>query len=611
MDNSFLLNIKKQNKLIKKSVAKKDIYSLINLIKNYKNAEDKKNLMINSLNKISTKSNYFLKINILIISNLSYNVFKRVIEEKFLLSRAKIDLNFENYNTILNSKINFEKYDSIIIFPDKSDFEEISKITNKNKYTINDLSSIKKFYNMLFKNIKLKSSARIFLSNLNMYSDYEYKKFSNVIKINKFSLINKVNSFFKNTSLRLKFFLVDNNTLSNKFSLRRRLDLEKFNFARIPFSSIFAEYFFPILSNYIVSSFGKTKKVLVLDLDNTLWGGILGDDGFNNIEINSKTIRGKSFRNFQKTILNLKKRGILLAICSKNNIENVKNVFKKNKNLILKYKDFIVVRCNWKNKANNIIEISEELNLNLDSFVFIDDNKAERELVRSYLPKVEVPEIPENPIHFSDIVLNSFLFESTNFTREDASRNKSYLADKKRNSLKTKSVNNDEYLKSLEMKADISSFKKNNLNRIVQLFQRSNQFNLTTNRYNHLQLKKIISDKSFVTFQVSLKDKFFKYGIISLLVCRINNTNLIIENWVMSCRVLSRTLENFILSQLKKVCKNKKLTNIIGVYKPSLKNFMVKELYVNLGFKSILIKKKKTEYVFNTDKNLIRKHYIK
>ena len=317
MDNSFLLNIKKQNKLIKKSVAKKDIYSLINLIKNYKNAEDKKNLMINSLNKISTKSNYFLKINILIISNLSYNVFKRVIEEKFLLSRAKIDLNFENYNTILNSKINFEKYDSIIIFPDKSDFEEISKITNKNKYTINDLSSIKKFYNMLFKNIKLKSSARIFLSNLNMYSDYEYKKFSNVIKINKFSLINKVNSFFKNTSLRLKIFLVDNNTLSNKFSLRRRLDLEKFNFARIPFSSIFAEYFFPILSNYIVSSFGKTKKVLVLDLDNTLWGGILGDDGFNNIEINSKTIRGKSFRNFQKTILNLKKEEFFLPYVQK------------------------------------------------------------------------------------------------------------------------------------------------------------------------------------------------------------------------------------------------------------------------------------------------------
>ena len=567
--------------------------------------------MLNSLNKISTNNKHFLKINILIISNLSFNVFKRVIEEKFLLSEAKVDLDFENYNAILNSRINFEKYDCIVIFPDKSDFEEISKITNKNKYTISDLNRIKKFYNLLFKNIKLKSSARIFLNNLNTYSDYECKKFSSTIKINKFSLINKVNNFFKNTSFRLKFFLVDNNTLSNKFSLRKRLDIEKFLFARIPFSSFFAEYFFPILSNYIISSFGKTKKVLVLDLDNTLWGGVLGDDGFNKIEINSKTVRGKIFRNFQKTILNLKKRGVLLAICSKNNIENVRNVFKENKNLILKYKDFIVVKCNWKNKANNIIEISEELNLDLDSFVFIDDNKAERELVRSYLSRVEVPEIPENPIHFSDIVLNSFLFESTNFTREDASRNKSYLADKKRNSLKTKSVNNDEYLKSLEMKAGISSFKKNSLNRVVQLFQRSNQFNLTTNRYNHLQLKKIISNKSFITLQVSLKDKFFKYGIISLLVCRVNNSNLIIENWVMSCRVLSRTLENFILSQLKKVCKNKKLTNIIGIYKPSLKNFIVKELYINLGFKSISIKKKKTEYVFNIDKNLIRKHYIK
>ena len=567
--------------------------------------------MLNSLNKISTKNKNFLKINILIVSNLSFNVFKRVIEEKFLLSEAKVDLDFENYNAILNSRINFEKYDCIVIFPDKSDFEEISKITNKNKYTISDLNRIKKFYNLLFKNIKLKSSARIFLNNLNTYSDYECKKFSSTIKINKFSLINKVNNFFKNTSFRLKFFLVDNNTLSNKFSLRKRLDIEKFLFARIPFSSFFAEYFFPILSNYIISSFGKTKKVLVLDLDNTLWGGVLGDDGFNKIEINSKTVRGKIFRNFQKTILNLKKRGVLLAICSKNNIENVRNVFKENKNLILKYKDFIVVKCNWKNKANNIIEISEELNLDLDSFVFIDDNKAERELVRSYLSGVEVPEIPENPIHFSDIVLNSFLFESTNFTREDASRNKSYLADKKRNSLKTKSVNNNEYLKSLEMKAGISSFKKNSLNRVVQLFQRSNQFNLTTSRYNHLQLKKIISNKSFITLQVSLKDKFFKYGIISLLVCRVNNSNLIIENWVMSCRVLSRTLENFILSQLKKICKNKKLTNIIGIYKPSLKNFIVKELYVNLGFKSISIKKKKTEYVFNIDKNLIRKHYIK
>jgi FkbH-like protein len=354
-----------------------------------------------------------------------------------------------------------------------------------------------------------------------------------------------------------------------------------------------------------MTDYMEQKLNIVLDLDNTLWGGTLGDDGYDNISIDNQTPQGKVFFDFQKIVLNLKKRGILLAICSKNFEKNVKQAFEKNPNLVLKYKDFVSVKANWNNKANNIQNISKELNIGLDSFIFLDDNPAERELVRTFLPNVTIPELPSDPSYYKDILLNNFYFDLISLSKEDVSRSKTYISNFKREKLKEKFNDFNSYLRSLKMVCEYSSFKKEDYDRIVQLFLRSNQFNFTTTRYSLKDIHNIISDKMRVTFQFSFKDKFSNYGIISLIIGTIKKNELFIDNWVMSCRVLNRTLENFILNSIVKYCKIKKIKKIVGIYIQTKKNSLVKKLYIDLGFLRINNPKNSLQFFYDigTHKN--------
>ena len=306
----------------------------------------------------------------------------------------------------------------------------------------------------------------------------------------------------------------------------------------------------------------------------------------------------------------LKTKRYFITICSKNSLMNVKEVFKKNKNMILKNSDFVSVKANWQDKHKNIIEISKELNLNLDSFVFIDDSPMERDIVRENLPEVSTPELPLYPSFYKDILLDRLYFDVTNLSKEDKKRSKSYLTESKRISLRNKLKSDDEYFYSLKMKANLKRFSLNNLDRIVQLFQRSNQFNLTTIRYSHLDIKSLIKNKNF-TLEVSFKDKFSNYVIISLLVCEKINKNLYIKNWVMSCRVLNRSLEKLILNTLMNYCKKSNIQNLYGTYIRSKKNALVENLYNNLGFETIKSKKNLKNYISSVKNYQNKKTFIK
>lgn len=595
---------------IQKIIKSKDLNKIINLIKFCNLNEFEENLGFNEIYKISKNKN-FKKINLLIISNNTFQIFEEEIKRRFLLNKIKVDIFYKNFNELITTKKkNFsKKIDIVKIFLHTGDLKEISSFENTLNYKKNDIRSFVSFLNILISEIEKLNVSKIFINNLNKFNSSELGNYTRIFHQNKFNYIDILNKEILKIIDKKNIYLLDNDYLSNKFGLNNLEEINKYYLAKIPFTKDYAKYYFSIFSNLVSVSFGKIKKVLILDLDNTLWGGILGDDGANGIEIGPDTTVGRVFHDFQRVILNLKKRGVLLAICSKNTKKNVIDVFQKNKNLILKYSDFVCVKANFDNKGKNIKEISDFLGLSLDSFVFIDDSPVERDLVRNTLPEVSTPELPNDPSLFGKIILENYFFDVTTLTKEDTKRASTYISNTKRKELAKKFSNIDDYLKSLKMKAKIKDFSKQNIERIVQLFQRSNQFNLTTIRYSSKDIEKFIN-RNKVTFEISFKDCFSDYGIISLIVCEKKKDILFIENWVMSCRALNRSLENFILKKMIMFSKQKKINKIIGKFKSTKKNSIVKNLYDKLGFKLIKSNNLCKDYEYNVNKKNILKNFI-
>lgn len=601
-------HLENEDKIINNNLKKKNTEYLINLDHSF---NLKRENVLKITKYISKLNNNVNKFKILVISNLSYKIFHNIFLEKLLLKKIKSEIEYEDYNSFLNKKkINYDKYDFIFLFTDFSDIHDISTDGEDLYFKKIDYNEIANYYNLLIKELS-KYDAKIFLSNLVNFDKLDFGTFTKKLNNLRFELIIKLNQFLINKIKENNFYLLDLETLTYKYGLSRYRDKSKFLFGRIPFTLDYSNYLFPIISNLISIASGKIKKILVLDLDNTLWGGILGDDGPEGIIIGNDTPVGKAFLDFQRSVLNLKKRGVLLAICSKNELANVKNVFKKNENMILKFNDFVSIKANWNNKAQNIKEISRELNIGTDSFVFFDDNPVERNLIRHHLPEILVPELDEDPSNYTNILLDSYYFDIVTFSKEDLSRSKTYLKNLKREQLKENFNNIDDYLKSLKMSCEVSEFKNENFGRVVQLFQRSNQFNFTTIRYSLNDVKKITKNKNKVTFEFSFKDKFSNYGVISLIVCNLVKKTLVIENWVMSCRVLNRTLENFIINKLVKFCLKNKIQFLESKFIKTEKNILVKNLFNDLGFSVKKQNNKFKEYILNVEKFKVKKTFLK
>lgn len=338
------------------------------------------------------------------------------------------------------------------------------------------------------------------------------------------------------------------------------------------------------LSNIIKSVMGKNKKALAVDLDNTLWGGVIGDDDIDGIEIGHETASAESFLAFQQYIKEQKKIGILLGVCSKNDYENaIKGL--NHPDAVLRPDDFINIKANWEPKDINISNMAQEMGILPESIVFADDNPAEREIVSSQLG-VSAPELsmPENYIRAID--KNGF-FEVTSFSDDDLKRNEMYKANAERAMVIKKFKSYDEYLKSLEMEALIDSFKPLDLQRITQLTNKSNQFNLTTKRYTQAEIERISENKSYVTLCGRLSDKFGDNGIVSVVIGKIQNEALHIDLWLMSCRVLKRNMEYAMLDRLVYKAKQKGIKKLVGYYFKTKKNSMVKNLFDEFGFEKV------------------------
>lgn len=436
----------------------------------------------------------------------------------------------------------------------------------------------------IYRMITEKTGAKVIFLNLFEYNDMIFGNFSNKLNTSFIYQIKKINLGLMDLGSKLKnMFILDLNFLQSFNGFKTTFDSRLYINSDVAFSLDFLPLVVKNLSDIILSILGVFKKCVILDLDNTLWGGVIGDDGLDKIQLGSLGV-GKAFSEFQLWLKQLKERGIILAICSKNEEDIAKEPFEKHPEMILRLEDISIFVANWNNKVDNLKYIQNVLNVGFDSMVFIDDNPIERELVKSYIPEISVPELPEDPSDYLYYLQSLNLFETASFSGEDAYRTKLYREEASRKVDEISFKNYEEFLGSLNMRCEVKPFDEFNSPRVAQLTQRSNQFNLRTVRYTEAEILNISKSTEHLTFAFSLSDKYGDYGLVSIIILEINDTTLFIDSFIMSCRVLKRTLENFILNHLHEAAIKLEAKRIVGEYIPTKKNVIVKNLYDELGF---------------------------
>ena len=340
-----------------------------------------------------------------------------------------------------------------------------------------------------------------------------------------------------------------------------------------------------LVARLLAAKQGRSAKCLVLDLDNTLWGGVVGDDGVEGVVLGQGSALGEAFVAFQDYARELSRRGVILAVCSKNDEVNALEPFERHPDMVLRRSDIACFVANWSDKASNIRAIAQELNIGVDSLVFVDDNPFERNLVRQELPMVAVPEVDEDPASFARTIADAGYFESLAVTEEDRERTSQYHGNRAREALRTSTTDLDSYLRGLEMQLVWRPFDRMGLQRIVQLINKSNQFNLTTRRYTEEDALSVMDDPDAVGLQLRLIDRFGDNGVIAIVVGRMQpDRDMLIDTWLMSCRVLGRQVEPTTLNLLAQEALKLGARRLIGEYIPTKKNGMVKDHYAKLGF---------------------------
>lgn len=441
------------------------------------------------------------------------------------------------------------------------------------------------FYQNLWEKMHSKLNCFIIQNNADIPAVDPFSNFASQLQYSNKSLYQSYNlSLGQAATLRSNIIIFDLDSIAANFGRNRWTDYRYWYHSKHAYSFQACGVLTFQASRVVLAVKGVTKKCIVLDLDNTLWGGVIGDDGLTGIVLGNGA-DGEAYVDFQKYILSLKQRGIILSVCSKNEEENAKLPFLKHPDMMISLEDITVFKSNWLNKVDNIREIANTLNIGLDSIVFCDDNPVERNLVRTYLPMVSVPELPADPASYISVLDECKYFETISFSLEDQSRTNYYKANTLRVESAAKYTNIDEYLSSLNMIAESGFLNDFNLKRMAQLVNKSNQFELTGNRYSENELIEICNRKNWYVKFYKLIDKYGDNGLISVVVLDADSSVQIrIDTWVMSCRVLSRTMEEFICNDIINLGIELNKTILKGCYVPSNKNKLVSNLFEKLGF---------------------------
>lgn len=441
------------------------------------------------------------------------------------------------------------------------------------------------YYRSLYETITSKLKCKIIINTFIEINDSIFGNYASKNNASFSYQIRKINLMLMDLSQKLKnLFVCDLASLQSQLGYHFIFDPKMYINADMVYSIDFLPHIAKNITDIICAVSGIFKKCLILDLDNTTWGGIIGDDGIEGIQVGDLGI-GKAFTELQYWAKQLKQRGIILCVCSKNTEEIAKEPFEKHPEMVLRLDDIAVFVANWENKVDNIRYIQSILNIGFDSMVFLDDNPFEREIVRNGIPEINVPELPEDPAEYLKYLRTLNLFETASFTDEDEQRTLQYQEEAKRNTLQKSFVNEEEFLENLEMKSDVKSFDQFTTPRVAQLTQRSNQFNLRTIRYTEDEISTISESTDYLTLSFTLEDKFGDHGLVCVIILKFQNEQtLFIDTWIMSCRVLKRGMENFTLNTIIALAKKKGITRIVGEYLPTKKNAIVKDHYQQHGF---------------------------
>lgn len=488
-------------------------------------------------------------------------------------------------NTILDESSELYSFlpDVVILTSTIDDIRKFPNLLSSNAEVEDVLKNNIDYYRLLWEKLS-KTGAHVFQANFvtppisqlgNLEANYIFSKTSFINKLNLEIIRQKTN----------RVTILDFDSLASILGKKKWFDYSSYFLYKQGFCFDFLGDVCNLICSQIAAFAGMTKKCLILDLDNTLWGGIVGDDGFEGIQLDPNNAVGEAYRFFQKYVLELKNRGILLAVCSKNDTDIAKEPFLKNKSMLLKLDDIACFKANWDDKATNIMRIAKELNIGLDSLVFFDDNPAEREIVKTNLPEVLVIDVPEDPAHYAYVLDSVHAFDWLQIAKEDLSRNSSYVSKEARAELESTFVNYDEYLKALDMSAEIGYLDRKQIPRFSQLINKTNQFNLRTQRYSESAIAAFLENEDYRLIYVELSDKFSDYGIIASVILKKNKDECFIDTWLMSCRILKRGVEDLVFNFIVETAEELNCNKIVGEHIPTQKNSMVRNLYTDYGFR--------------------------
>lgn len=434
--------------------------------------------------------------------------------------------------------------------------------------------------------VRTKTNAQIILQNLAPIRQDLFGSFEARLPGTLPWLINRLNIELDDMASN-NCFILDIAGLASSVGTSKWHDPTLWNMAKMPFSQRFLPIYAEYVCRILAATQGKSRRCLIMDLDNTLWGGVIGDDGLEGILIGNGDPTAEAHLELQRLILALRARGVVLAVSSKNEEAVARLPFQNHPDMLLKESDIAVFQANWQDKASNIKAIAQTLSLGLESLVFLDDNPAERLQVRQALPEVAVPELPEDPAYYGQTLIAAGYFEALGFFEEDQKRADFYQDNAKRVQSLGQTTDMNAYLKSLAMQITLAPFDALGRARIVQLISKSNQFNLTTRRYSDLQIEAFETDPQIFTRQVRLADTFGDNGMISVIICKKHQTQWEIDTWLMSCRVLGRRVEEAVLQDMITHALTAKVETLIGEYRPNDRNIIVQQHYEKLGFTKI------------------------
>ena len=559
-----------------------------------KNMEIKKLSHYLNQAKIIKPENHKNKIRIAFVGSFTLNGF----EETMQVQCNDEKINCITYNSpynqfnqeILNEDSNLYKFkpdlifliiDSRIILEDSFYFSNINSEDEKKKFTSKKFDEI----NNLIKIISKKSQSKIVITNFTIPTYTSLGIYESKIEYGTKEIILDLNKKLKVLSKNIdSCYVYDFNSFVTKFGEKNVIDYKKMYYGDIKINFDIIPYLIYEFLSYVKPILGLNKKCIVLDLDNTLWGNIIGEEGIEGIKIGPYP-EGRSFVEFQKVIKSLSENGIILAINSKNNQKDAMKAINEHPHMILREQDFSCMKINWNDKISNMKEISNELNIGLDSIVFFDDDPVNRELIRMSMPEINTVELPEDPSTYAEILRNLNDFNTLKITKDDTERKKMYSQEQNRQKLESNTENLNEYLKKLDIKIKIKLDNKIAISRISQLILKTNQFNLTTKRYQEEQIKEFVEDETMIVGCSEVEDKFGENGITNVFIIKTKSNEWIIDTFLLSCRIMGRGIEEGIIGKILEIAKQKGIEKITATFIPTEKNKPAENFLKNYGFK--------------------------